>query len=103
MWSGRQTHGADASGARRLGSCVRAPVLTGLSLPSGIEEEQRLLSVVKQLQLELSLLKSELSQGQHVTPSCEQVDAIHEKVRSLSSYIRFFRAKRALALMSYVH
>ncbi|XP_039735107.1 SUN domain-containing protein 1 isoform X5 [Pteropus medius] len=47
---------------------------------SGIEEEQRLLSVVKQLQLELSLLKSELSQGQHVTPSCEQVDAIHEKV-----------------------
>ncbi|XP_015447972.1 SUN domain-containing protein 1 isoform X4 [Pteropus alecto] len=47
---------------------------------SGLEEEQRLLSVVKQLQLELSLLKSELSQGQHVTPSCEQGDAIHEKV-----------------------
>ncbi|XP_015974589.2 SUN domain-containing protein 1 isoform X4 [Rousettus aegyptiacus] len=53
---------------------------TKLRTTSGLEEEQRLLSVVKQLELELSHLRSELSQGQHLTPSCEKVDAIHEKV-----------------------
>lgn len=53
---------------------------TKLRTTSGLEEEQRLLSVVKQLELELSHLRSELSQGQHLAPSCEKVDAIHEKV-----------------------
>nr|KAF6449050.1 Sad1 and UNC84 domain containing 1 [Rousettus aegyptiacus] len=48
---------------------------TKLRTTSGLEEEQRLLSVVKQLELELSHLRSELSQGQHLTPSCEKVDA----------------------------
>lgn len=62
---------------------VRVRVLTGRFLPSGLEEEQRLLSVVKQLELELRDLRSELSQGQRQTPSCEKVDAVHEKVRAL--------------------
>lgn len=76
---------------------VRVRVLTGRFLPSGLEEEQRLLSVVKQLELELSHLRSELSQGQHLTPSCEKVDAIHEKVRFPGFSVSFYQRKEHLS------
>ncbi|XP_053411915.1 SUN domain-containing protein 1 isoform X2 [Nycticebus coucang] len=43
-------------------------------------DEQRLLSTVRHLELELDHLKSELSTWQHVKTSCEKMDVIHEKV-----------------------
>ncbi|XP_057343476.1 SUN domain-containing protein 1 isoform X7 [Manis pentadactyla] len=47
---------------------------------SGVNEDQRLLSVVRHLELELGHLKSELSDWQHLKTSCGRVDKIHEKV-----------------------
>ncbi|KAI5764134.1 SUN1 [Gulo gulo luscus] len=53
---------------------------TKLRTASGAEEEQRLLSVVTHLELELGRLKSELSSWQHLKSSCEEVRSIHGKV-----------------------
>ncbi|XP_044931132.1 SUN domain-containing protein 1 isoform X7 [Mustela putorius furo] len=53
---------------------------TKLRTASGAEEEQRLLSVVTHLELELGRLKSELSSWQHLKSSCEEVHSIHGKV-----------------------
>ncbi|XP_044089368.1 SUN domain-containing protein 1 isoform X4 [Neovison vison] len=53
---------------------------TKLRTASGAEEEERLLSVVTHLELELSRLKSELSSWQHLKSSCEEVRSIHGKV-----------------------
>ncbi|XP_027623829.1 SUN domain-containing protein 1 isoform X7 [Tupaia chinensis] len=47
---------------------------------SGTDEDQRLLSMVQHLELELSHLRSELSRWQHLKTSCEKVDVVHEKV-----------------------
>nr|XP_036864760.1 SUN domain-containing protein 1 isoform X3 [Manis javanica] len=47
---------------------------------SGVDEDQRLLSVVRHLELELGHLKSELSDWQHLKTSCGRLDKIHEKV-----------------------
>uniref|UniRef100_A0A8C9K046 Sad1 and UNC84 domain containing 1 n=1 Tax=Panthera tigris altaica TaxID=74533 RepID=A0A8C9K046_PANTA len=45
-----------------------------------LEEEPHLLSMVKQLELELGHLRSELSTWQHLRTSCEEVSTIHGKV-----------------------
>ncbi|XP_037362637.1 SUN domain-containing protein 1 isoform X10 [Talpa occidentalis] len=47
---------------------------------SGISEEQRLLSMVEHLELELGHLKSQLSNWQHLKTSCENGDTAHERV-----------------------
>ncbi|XP_045316639.1 SUN domain-containing protein 1 isoform X9 [Leopardus geoffroyi] len=53
---------------------------TKLRTASGLEEEPHLLSMVKQLELELGHLRSELSRWQHLKTSCEEVSTIHGKV-----------------------
>ncbi|XP_040311620.1 SUN domain-containing protein 1 isoform X13 [Herpailurus yagouaroundi] len=53
---------------------------TKLRTASGLEEEPHLLSTVKQLELELVDLRSELSRWQHLKTSCEEVSTIHGKV-----------------------
>ncbi|XP_059011004.1 SUN domain-containing protein 1 isoform X5 [Mustela lutreola] len=55
---------------------------TKLRTASGAEEEQRLLSVVTHLELELGRLKSELSSWQHLKSSCEEVHSIHGKANA---------------------
>ncbi|XP_072453895.1 SUN domain-containing protein 1 isoform X8 [Notamacropus eugenii] len=47
---------------------------------SGVDERQRLLSKVKNLELELGHLKSELLTWQGLKTSCEKAEAVHEKV-----------------------
>ncbi|XP_073070996.1 SUN domain-containing protein 1 isoform X3 [Manis javanica] len=49
---------------------------------SGVDEDQRLLSVVRHLELELGHLKSELSDWQHLKTSCGRLDKIHEKANA---------------------
>ncbi|KAM6121741.1 SUN domain-containing protein 1 isoform 2-T3 [Phoenicopterus ruber ruber] len=44
------------------------------------DEHNQLLSKVKNLELELSRMKSELLTGESVKTSCEKIDVIHEKV-----------------------
>ncbi|XP_010281529.1 PREDICTED: SUN domain-containing protein 1 [Phaethon lepturus] len=44
------------------------------------DEHSQLWTKVKQLELELSRMKSELLTGESVKSSCEKIDAIHEKV-----------------------
>lgn len=56
-----------------------SPPPSSHALTSGAEEEQRLLSVVTHLELELGRLKSELSSWQHLKSSCEEVHSIHGK------------------------
>ncbi|XP_042826908.1 SUN domain-containing protein 1 isoform X8 [Panthera tigris] len=53
---------------------------TKLRTASRLEEEPHLLSMVKQLELELGHLRSELSTWQHLRTSCEEVSTIHGKV-----------------------
>ncbi|XP_049494982.1 SUN domain-containing protein 1 isoform X9 [Panthera uncia] len=53
---------------------------TKLRTASRLEEEPHLLSMVKQLELELGHLRSELSTWQHLKTSCEEVSTIHGKV-----------------------
>ncbi|KFQ71829.1 SUN domain-containing protein 1 [Phaethon lepturus] len=45
------------------------------------DEHSQLWTKVKQLELELSRMKSELLTGESVKSSCEKIDAIHEKVK----------------------
>ncbi|XP_031194340.1 SUN domain-containing protein 1 isoform X10 [Mastomys coucha] len=53
---------------------------------SSRDEEQPLLDRVQHLELELNLLKSQLSDWQHLRTNCEQADArIHETVRLMFS------------------
>ncbi|XP_043834454.1 SUN domain-containing protein 1 isoform X7 [Dromiciops gliroides] len=47
---------------------------------SGVDERQHLLSQVKNLELELGHLKSELLTWQSLKTSCEKVETMHEKV-----------------------
>uniref|UniRef100_A0A8C6YVS9 Sad1 and UNC84 domain containing 1 n=1 Tax=Nothoprocta perdicaria TaxID=30464 RepID=A0A8C6YVS9_NOTPE len=47
------------------------------------EEHNHLLSKVKKLELDLSQMKSELLNWQSVKTSCEKIDVIHEKVKSI--------------------
>ncbi|XP_067407005.1 SUN domain-containing protein 1 isoform X3 [Emydura macquarii macquarii] len=55
--------------------------LTQTRTVSGSDEQnQHLLSKVKQLELELAQMKSELLTSQSLKTSCEKVDMIHEKV-----------------------
>lgn len=55
-------------------------------LRAGRTEEQLLLDRVQHLELELNLLKSQLSEWQHLRTSCEQADArIQETVRLMFS------------------
>ncbi|XP_064152006.1 SUN domain-containing protein 1 isoform X2 [Loxodonta africana] len=53
---------------------------TKLRTTSGTAEEQHLLSTVRQLELQLEHLKSELADWRNLKTSCEKVDTIHEKV-----------------------
>lgn len=58
---------------------ARPACLLTVSVPSGAEEGQRLLSVVKQLELELGHLRLQLSQ--HLEGGCAKVDAaVHDRV-----------------------
>ncbi|EMP30631.1 SUN domain-containing protein 1 [Chelonia mydas] len=63
---------------------AKSEVLKGSCLPTYIygsdEQNQHLLSKVKQLELELAHMKSELLTPQDLKTSCEKVDTIHEKV-----------------------
>ncbi|KAM9583784.1 SUN domain-containing protein 1 isoform 4-T4 [Trichechus inunguis] len=53
---------------------------TKLRTTSRTAEEQHLLSTVRQLELQLEHLKSELANWRNLKTSCEKVDTIHEKV-----------------------
>lgn len=65
-------HWGDITVLACLGACP-ACLLT-VSVPSGAEEGQRLLSMVKQLELELGHLRLQLSQ--HLEGGCAKMDAV---------------------------
>lgn len=67
---------------------------------SGVDEDQRLLSVVRHLELELGHLKSELSDWQHLKTSCGRLDKIHEKASFLHLSFILKSKEETLDLMS---
>lgn len=83
-----------------LGACP-ACLLT-VSVPSGAEEGQRLLSVVKQLELELGHLRLQLSQ--HLEGGCDKMDAVmRDRVSVRNDCVSFYTEREGtLQLSSHV-